>query len=281
MKLGVSAFAWTANFDISCLRLLTTLREQGISSFEIPMFDPSALPVREIRSAFIDEGLNCTVCAILPKGLNPISEDSSDRRQAGEHLARCVQVSGEIGATLVGGPLFAPTGYIPAQRPTQQQWFWAVEAFQKLIETLREYDIALAIEPVNRSETSFLRTAAEAKRLCEAIGDTRIGVTLDTFHANIEESSIPGAVQLLGKHLKHVHMSENDRGPLGRGHIPFGQIVSALRAIDYRGYLMIEGFGYAQHQTSAPGWLWAPMDITPEILVEESARYLREVLAEY
>jgi len=244
------------------------------------MFDPSALPIREIRSELIKEGLDCTVCVILPYGVNPISEDPSDRRRAAEHLTRCVQVSSDLGASVVGGPLFAPNGFIPPLRPTQSQWLWAVEAFQKLIEKLAQYNITLAIEPVNRSETSFLRTASEAKKLCEAIGDPRIGVTLDTFHANIEESNIPRAIRLLGKHLKHVHMSENDRGPLGRGHVPFSEIISALRNIAYRGYLMIEGFGYSHDQTSAPGWLWASTDVTPEVLVEESTQYLKGILAD-
>src|SRR5580704_4567490 len=113
------------------------------------------------------------------------------------------------------------------------------------------------LEPVNRSETFFLTTAADAKNLCEAIGNPRIGVTVDTFHANIEEKDTSNAVRLLGKDLKHVHVSENDRGLLGSGHVDFLGLIRALRSIEYDGYLIIEGFGYSADRPRSPGYLLA------------------------
>ena len=49
MKIGVSAFAWTTNFDRSHLALLPKIQEHGIDGFEIPMFEPTNLAVTEIR----------------------------------------------------------------------------------------------------------------------------------------------------------------------------------------------------------------------------------------
>ena len=92
---------------------------------------------------------------------------------------------------------------------------------------------------MNRSETFFLRTASDAKTLCEEIGHPRIGVTIDTFHANIEEKSISRAIQETGNHLKHVHASENDRGLLGTGHIDFPSIISILQQLDYLEFIDI------------------------------------------
>ena len=77
------------------------------------------------------------------------------------------------------------------------------------------------------------------------IGNPHIGVTIDTFHANIEETSICGAIRSLGPHLKHIHASENDRGPLGSGHIPSPNRLDA-QEMHYEGYVMIEGFGYGR-----------------------------------
>ena len=68
MKLGVSAFAWTAKFDRSHLRLVPLVKEMGFSGFEIAMFDPADLAVKDIRRAFETSDLECTVCAILPPG---------------------------------------------------------------------------------------------------------------------------------------------------------------------------------------------------------------------
>jgi D-psicose/D-tagatose/L-ribulose 3-epimerase len=82
----------------------------------------------------------------------------------------------------------------------------------------------------------------------------------------------------LGHHLKHLHASENDRGPLGRGHVPFAGIVSVLKEIGYTGYLMIEGFGYDPKEKNGPGKLWALPDVSPELLASSGAQYLTQLI---
>lgn len=274
IKIGVSAFAWTGQIRAQHLALLPQLKQMGIDAFEIPMADPRTLPVEDIRAAFDASGVDCTVCALLPQEMNPISPDPAIRQAAILHLRRCIHTAGEMGAFLLGGPLFAPIGYLPAHRPTGDEWRWAVEAFASLQRDLDDTGLALSIEPVNRSETFFLRTASDAVRLCDAVGNSSIGITIDTFHANIEEPSIPSAIRAAGSHLKHIHLSESDRGPLGRGHIPFDQIIRALRDIDYGGYLLIEGFGYDAMEVTAPGWLWADASVSPMAMVRESLVHL-------
>jgi D-psicose/D-tagatose/L-ribulose 3-epimerase len=278
MKLGVSAFAWTSRLKPSHLHLLPELKKMGFSGFEIPMLDPSLLPSEEIKAAFEANGMECTVCALLPKEVNPISPEPEVRKAAIAHLKRCIEVSARMGSKLLGGPLFAPIGYLPGHRPTKDEWSWAVDAFQALAAPLAENDLTLSIEPVNRSETFFLRTAEEARHLCESIGNPRIGITIDTFHANIEELSIPNAIMDVRPYLRHVHLSENDRGPLGRGHIPFDAILSALRKIAYSGYLMIEGFGYDQSEIYGPGVLWAKQDVSPWAFASESVQFLDRLI---
>ena len=278
MKIGVSFFAWTAQLTSTHLSILPSLREHGLEGFEIPMFDPAELPATEIRRAAEANALDCSVCAILPSGINPISPDVEVRKRSLRHLIHCVETTAEVGGKLLGGPLFAPIGYLPGHRRTDEEWKWVIEAFQRVGEILEANDVTLSIEPVNRSETYFLRTAEEAKSFCDAVGNPRIGVTIDTFHANIEEQSIPQAVLSLGTKLKHMHASENDRGLLGSGHVDFTAIVAALRQIDYDGYLMIEGFGYSGEETNSPGFLWANVDLSPEDIAFQGAQYLRGLL---
>lgn len=279
MKIGVSAFAWTSRFDESHLGLLPWVKEHGFDGLEVAMFDPSDLPVSKIRRAFEATVLECTVCCILPDGVNPISPEASTRKKSIVHLKYCIETAAELGAKLLGGPVFAPIGYLPEHRPTEDERNWAVEAFQSLGDALDKYEMTLAIEPVNRSETFFLRTASEADRLCKAVGHPRIGVTLDTFHANIEEKNIAEAISLLGHRLRHLHASENDRGLLGEGHVDFHAITKALMKTGYSGYLMIEGFGYSSEEKNAPGVLWADIRVPPEDLALKGADYLRQILA--
>ena len=278
MKIGVSAFAWTSQFEVQHLDLLPAVRGMGMQALEVPLFQPAQLAASEIRRAFAAHDMECTVCAILPVGVNPISPDAAVRLRSVQHLKACIETAAECGAKLLGGPLFAPIGYLPEHRPTRDEWQWAVEAFQALGPQLDAHEMTLAIEPVNRAETFFLRTGKEALALCKAVGHPRIGVTIDTFHANIEEKRIDEAVHQLGPVLKHIHASENDRGVLGEGHIDFASILTALQNIGYDGYLMIEGFGYAAKMTNAPGTLWANMETSPEELASKSMFYLQSLL---
>ena len=279
MKIGVSAFAWTSRFEVRHLELLPSIKGMGLDGFEIPLFDPSQLAATPIRRAFEANALECTICAILPPPINPISPDSEVRRSSLRHLTACVETAAECGARILGGPLFAPIGYLPQHRPNNDEHRWAVEIFQQVCAVAEKHQVTISIEPVNRSETFFLRTAAEAKDFCKAVGHPCIGVTIDTFHANIEEKNIAEAIKSLGPYLKHLHVSENNRGMLGQGHVDFPGILAALRSIAYNGYLMIEGFGYTPGVTEAPGALWADMDVSPEMLASQGTSYLRQLMA--
>jgi D-psicose/D-tagatose/L-ribulose 3-epimerase len=278
MKIGVSAFAWTSELKPSHTSLFPALRAQGIEGFEIPMFDPAKIDASTLRRAFAANNLECTVCAILPAGINPISPDASVRKLSLAHLARCVETCAELGAHLMAGPVYAPIAYLPGHRRQQDEWNWAVECFQSLGEVLDANRVTLALEPVNRSESFFLNTAAEANALCAEIDHPRVGAIIDTFHANIEEKDLAESLRPLGKRLKHIHASENDRGLLGTGHVDFPAIVQVLKEIHYDGYLMIEGFGYSAQEPDALGALYADPSVSPEDIAFKGATYLRSLL---
>ncbi|HXR37997.1 MAG TPA: sugar phosphate isomerase/epimerase family protein [Terracidiphilus sp.] len=278
MKIGVSAFAWTTKLNKTHLNLFPAIREHGIEGFEIAMFDPADLDASQLRHAFEANDLECTVCAILPAGINPIAPDATDRKKALAHLVRCVETAAEMGAHRMGGPLYAPIGYLLGRRRTPDEWRWAVECFQALGEVLDRNKMELGIEPVNRSETFFLNTAHEAKAFCEEVAHARVGVLIDTFHANIEEKNIADAVRCAEQRLKHLHVSENDRGLVGSGHVDFPGIVAALKEIGYDGYLMIEGFGYSAAEQSSLGALWGDFNVSPEDIAFQGAAYLQGLL---
>jgi D-psicose/D-tagatose/L-ribulose 3-epimerase len=149
MKFGISAFGWTATIRASHSALFDFVRETGFEAFEIPMFDPRDLPVRDLVRAYRANQLECTVCCILPAQINPISPDLSIRKRSKEHLVRCVETAADLGATVIGGPMFAPIGYLPGHRVTQDERQWAIDAFQSLSGLLEDTKITLSFETVN------------------------------------------------------------------------------------------------------------------------------------
>jgi D-psicose/D-tagatose/L-ribulose 3-epimerase len=280
MKLGVSAFGWSSTFDESHFHLLPTLREHGLEAFEVPIFDPATVPAAAIRRALAANDLAATVCCILPAGINPISPDAAIRQRSQLHLRQCVETAAELGTHLIGGPMYAPIGYLPGRRRTEDEWSWAVEAFQQLSDTLESHDMTLALEPVNFGETFFLTTAADTAAFCRAVGNPRIGVLVDTFHANIEEKHIAASCRALGPLLRHLHLSENDRGIPGTGHIDFPALIRTLNEIGFDGYLVIEGLGRLAPGTYSPIFQWRRASETGDEIAFEGAKFLSQLLQE-
>jgi D-psicose/D-tagatose/L-ribulose 3-epimerase len=279
MKIGVNSFLWTANFGPEQFSILPRVKEWGFDAFEIPVFDPAKIELSAIRKELEANQLECTVCAILPPGLSPIDSDAVVRAGTQKHLQRCIELTAEMGAMLLSGPVYAPVGYLPGRRRTEDEWKWAVECFQGLGPVLEKNGITLAIEPLNRFETFFLNTLTDTAALCDAIGHPRIGMLLDTFHANIEEKSIPDACLMLGPRLRHVHACENDRGIPGTGHVDFPGIAKSLHKIGYDGYLTIESFGFNLPEISAAAAIWRDLAPYPDAIAAEGIAYLRKALA--
>jgi D-psicose/D-tagatose/L-ribulose 3-epimerase len=276
MKFGVNTFIWSASFGSAEFGLLPAIKEAGFDGVEIPLFRPASLEASAIRRANESYGLECNACTVLVDGLNLISDSADIRRKTRTHLADIAKAAADAGIKIVAGPLYCPVGYLPGRRRTGDEWKWAVEGFQSVGETLAAHDVIFAIEPLNRFETYFLNTAADAARLSEEIGHPQIGILFDTFHANIEEKDIAAGYRTVGAQLKHVHTCENDRGIPGSGHVEWKSVFAALRDLKYDGWLTIESFGFALGDLSAAAAIWRDIELTPQSIAFEGIQFLKK-----
>jgi D-psicose/D-tagatose/L-ribulose 3-epimerase len=277
MKFGVNTFIWTAVFDDSHYALLPGIKKAGFDGVELPLINPDQVDAADIRRVLAENELECTFCSVIPSGLSAISDDAEVRRKTRVHLETCIQVAAEAGSRLIAGPIYSPVGYLPGRRRNSDEWNRAIECYQSLGDALARNDVALAIEPLNRFETYFLNTADDAAALCEAVGNPRVGVLFDTFHANIEEKDVPSACRRLGRHLLHVHTCENDRGTPGTGHVDWPGVFGVLREMKYDGWLTIESFGFALGELSAAASIWRDLAPTPESIAFEGIKFLRSL----
>jgi D-psicose/D-tagatose/L-ribulose 3-epimerase len=212
-------------------------------------------------------------------GLNLIGADPAVRRRTQTFLRDLVKAVADTGARIIAGPLYSPVGYLPGRRRTPDEWNWAVEGYQSVTDTLQAYDVTLAIEPLNRFETYFLNTAADAALLCDQVNHPNVGILFDTFHANIEEKDIAAGYRTVGRHLKHVHTCENDRGIPGSGHVEWDAVFQALRDLRYDGWLTIESFGFALGEISSAAAIWRDIERTPESIAYEGIKFLKTSVA--
>ncbi|MEO7653017.1 MAG: sugar phosphate isomerase/epimerase family protein, partial [Bryobacteraceae bacterium] len=218
-------------------------------------------------------------CSVIPGGLNMISEDAAVRLRTRTHMEECVKAAADVGAKIIAGPLYSPVGYLPGRRRNADEWKYAVECYQSLGPVLASHGVTIAIEPLNRFETYFLNTAADAVKLCDEIAHPNVGILFDTFHANIEEKDIARAYRTVGRHLKHVHTCENDRGIPGSGHVEWQAVFQALRDLNYDGWLTIESFGFTLGELSAAAAIWRDIEVTPEAIAFEGIKFLKRNMA--
>ena len=100
----------------------------------------------------------------------------------------------------------------------------------------------------------------------------------DTFHSNIEEKDPVGAISMAGKCINHIHISENDRGTPGKGNIPWKETFSAIKNINYEGWLTIEAFGRALPDLAAATRVWRDFFSSEEEVYTEGYKFIKENL---
>lgn len=279
MKFGANTFIWSGACDRTVEEALPLIKEHGFDGVELPLFRPSDFPAARMRKAAEANGLEINFCSVLVDGLSLISDDSGIRRKTIETLKAMIQTAAAVNAAMIAGPLYSPVGFLPGRRRTEDEWKRAVEGYQALGDTLAACRVQLAIEPLNRFETFFLNTAEDARRLSEQVGHPNVGILYDTFHANIEEKDIGNGFRTVGKHLKHVHTCENDRGTPGSGHVEWDRVFRALTELRYDGWLTIESFGFALEDISAAAAIWRDIEQTPSEIAFEGIKFLKKHVA--
>jgi D-psicose/D-tagatose/L-ribulose 3-epimerase len=275
VKFGINTLLWGATFDTHGFHRLPQIKEAGFDGVEVPIFDPDTCPAVVIGQELQRVGLECTAVAIMPAGVSLGSPDAAIRSQARRHVMSCIRRAAEMGSALLSGPLYSPVGYFTGVRRTQDEWKRAVEGWQQLAGTAVDARLEIGLEPLNRFETYFLNTVADAAAFCDQVNHPAIGLLVDTFHANIEEKAIGDALRVAAPHLKHLHTCENDRGIPGSGHVAWAECFAAIHEVGYNRWLTIESFGFSLGQLSAAASIWRDIAPTPDAVAFEGVKFLR------
>jgi D-psicose/D-tagatose/L-ribulose 3-epimerase len=274
--IGVNLMVWNGQVGAAELALLPQIKEMGYDSVELPVFSTTPFDIPVVKRALQAQGLACTVSTALPATVNLIDEE---RRGAGvQYLQQIIAMAANIGAAVICGPLAAPVGERRGRGYTQAEWESCVLGLRAAGKIAADHGIALALEPLNRFETFIVNTVADGVRLVEAVDSPAVGLLLDTFHMHIEEKSSAAAIRQAGRHIKHFHASENDRGTVGTGQVAWPAVFGALRDIHYQGQIVVESFGHAIRELAGAACVWRPLAASPEALAKGSIQYLHKHL---
>jgi D-psicose/D-tagatose/L-ribulose 3-epimerase len=258
MKYGMNLLLWSGELNDDLLPVLERLKSMGYDGVELPIFNLD-LDYAAWGKKLDKIGLRRTAVTVRNLTDNPISPDATIRAKGVELNKKTLDCCAAVGAETICGPYHSALGHFSGSGPTADEWKWGVESMQKTAEHAGKVGVKLAVESLNRFECYFLNTIADAARFADEVNMPACGIMYDTFHSNIEEKSIPDAIRAAGKHLLHVHISENDRSTPGSGNIRWDQNFDTLIGSGYDGWMVIEAFGLALPELAAATKIWRRM----------------------
>lgn len=267
---------WSGNVGAEELALFPQIKAMGYDGVEIPIFAPEAIDVPKVKTALAASGLVCTTSTAMAGGLSLI--DADVQADSIEWLQSVVQVAAALGSTVLCGPMPVPVGELRGRGYTQAEWDTCVQSLRAVGNVAESEGVSLALEPLNRFETFMFNTTDDGIRLCEEVDSPAVGLLLDTFHMHMEEKSTTDAIRRAGHHIKHFHCSENDRGTVGTGQVPWTGVFQALDDIDYHDWLVVESFNAVIPELAGATCIWRPLAESPYALAQDSLRFIEQAM---
>jgi sugar phosphate isomerase/epimerase len=229
---------------------------------ELAIRDPDLVDVGTIERILAKHGLQVpaigTGQAWGEERLSFTNHDEKVRKAAIKRIKSHIQLARRLKAKVIIGLIRGVT--LPGQTKAQSMQFLE-QSLQDCLEAASAQDVYLALEPLNRYETDLIHTITDGLELIDRIGSPNLGLLLDTFHMNIEESMIEESIRMCGGHIFHFHVADSNRKYPGAGHLDFRSILNTLFSTGYQGWVSGE---------------FMP-DPDPDIAAQSSITFLRNI----
>jgi len=279
MKLGFNLLLWTTHVTDEHFPLLEKLKATGYDGVEIPIFEGDPAHYESVAKALSDNGLDCTAVTVIgAEEQSPISAEAAHRQAGVDSLKHVLDCCKALGAETLCGPYHQPLGVFSGEPPTEDEKNRAAEVHREVAEYAAGHGVGMAVEYLNRFECYFITTLEDAVAHVKRVNHPNFGTMYDTFHANIEEKDPVGVIGPNIEYIKHVHISENDRGTPGKGHVPIKATVDALKAGGYDSWYTIEAFGRALPDLAAATRVWRDFFPSREEVYEDGLKLLKSLL---
>jgi D-psicose/D-tagatose/L-ribulose 3-epimerase len=278
---GANTWIWVSPLtDERLASLAPRVRGFGFDVIELPIENPGDLDPGRAREQLDQQGLRATTCAVMTPERDLVSSDRGVIESTQQYIRMATDMAAGAGATTLAGPIYSPVGKTWAMEPGER-----VAVVSRLVENLKpladyagKRQVVLALEPLNRFETSFMNTAAQVMEVVDRVGSPALGVLLDTFHMNIEERDPAEAIRACGTHLAHFHACGCDRGAPGGDQIPWPNIAAALREVRYEGAIVIESFTIENQAIARAAAIWRKLAPTQDAIATDGLRFLQGLL---
>lgn len=274
-EIGVNTWVWVSPLTTDRLgEFAGRARDFGFDLLELPVEAPGDWDPAAAAEVVAEIDLGARIVGAMGSGRDLI--DPRFRSDTQDYLRHCVEVAVHVGSPTVAGPFTAATGRV-----------WRMDAGERtaVILTLREAlrpvaafaaerGVTIAVEPLNRYETSIINTVEQGLDALDPLLGEGVGLALDSYHLNIEERSPAAAIRTAGEHCRVVQVCGSDRGPVGGDHTDWEAIFDALDDIGYRGPLTVESFTGDNDTIAVAASIWRPLAESQDALARASAEFL-------
>jgi D-psicose/D-tagatose/L-ribulose 3-epimerase len=275
--IGVSTWVWTSPLtDQRLAELAPRIREWGFDTIELPVENVGDWDPQRAAKLLDSLGLSATVVLAMAPGRELVAADPTTIATTRDYMRRVVDVAATVSSPVVAGPAYASVGRTWRIGDAERRHCYEQlrDSIAPVVEHARGAGITIAVEPLNRYETSVINTVDQALEALTGLPAEGCGVGLDVYHMNIEERDVPGAVRRAAGRIAHVQVCANDRGTPGADHLDWPGIVTALDAVGYRGPLVIESFTGDNAVVATAASIWRPLAPSQDALAVDGLSFL-------
>jgi len=263
MKYGIYYAYWEKYWYADYKPYIEKVAKLGFDILEIactPIIEYSEQDMKELRSCAEGNGITLTAGHGPSPEHNIASSDKSVVNNALTFYKKLFRNLEKLGINTIVGGIYSywPVDY-SKDIDKEGDRMRSIEGIRKMSSLAEDHGITLMLEALNRFEGYIINTAEEGIKFINEVGKENVKLMLDTFHMNIEEDSMGGAIRSAKGLLGHFHIGECNRRVPGKGRMPWNEIGEALRDINYDGAVVMEPFVLMGGQVGADIKVWRDM----------------------
>ena len=277
--IGVNTWVWTSPLtDETLAELAPKIARMGFGAVELPLENAGDWDAGRTRDLLGGLGLEPVVIGAMGPGRSLVDR-AGNVPATQQYLRTCMAAARVVGASVVAGPFYAPTGVTWRMTPAERDEVVAQlrRNLRPLVDEAEDMGVTLGVEPLNRYETSVVNTVAQGLQALGPLLGRGLGLALDTYHLNIEEKRPDAAIRAAAGHIAHVQVCGSDRGIVGDDHTDWPATLAALDDAGYEGILGLESFTGENATIAVAASVWRPLAASQDELATRSLQYLTEL----
>lgn len=279
-KIGFNVLAWSAVVSDDLFPILDRLKSIGYDGAEFFVGPWEEKAFKSVGKHCADIGLEVTTVTVLSPEENPISPDKQIREKAKERLRWVLDRAADLNSQVLCGPFHSAFATFASRAPIEDEYNWSAEVLHEVGDYGQKLGILMTPEALNRFECYLANTMEQLDYLLAKVNHPNVQAMFDTHHANMEEKKLGAAIELIAPRLGHFHISENDRGTPGSGHVNFDETFASLKKVGYSGWLTIEGFTRNDPAFANSIGVWREFS-APWDMAENGYKLIREMGEKY